>query len=72
MSWFINGDIIYRTIMTAFVSIMYASFLFLAVVLDYPFQGDFGLTSESFEFVARQIGVNCSDYPLRIIPPAVN
>jgi hypothetical protein len=47
---------------------MYASFLFLAVVLNYPFQGDFGLAPAPFEFVASQIGVDCSD---RIIPAGI-
>lgn len=64
MSWFITGELLYRTIMTSFISIMYASFLFLAVVLNYPFKGDFGLTAGPFEFVAKQIGADCSNRPL--------
>ena len=49
-----------RAVMVIIVSIVYASLIFLIVALDYPFRGDFSLSSESFQFVANLIGLNCS------------
>lgn len=59
MSYFVRGDLTYRMLMTAFISAGLASLLFLAVALDYPFRGDFGLDSKPFEFVLQQIPASC-------------
>jgi len=61
--WFITGDDVYRILMTTFVTIVYAALLFLLVVLDYPYRGDFAVTSEPFQFVLNKLvpsGFDCS------------
>lgn len=62
MSWFLKGNILYRIVMNAFVVSIYAALLFLATALDFPFRGDFSLTTAPFDFIIQRFGVNCSDY----------
>lgn len=61
--WFITGDDVYRVLMTTFVTLIYAALLFLVVALDYPYRGDFAVTSEPFQFVLNKIDPNfdCSN-----------
>lgn len=55
MTWFINGSTIYRASMTTFVAITYASMLFLAIALDFPFKGEFGLAPTAFELIQAKL-----------------
>ena len=58
MTWFINGDPFYRSSMTILVSVTYASMLFLAISLDYPFKGEAGLSPLSFNLIWEKVKVD--------------
>lgn len=62
ISWFIIADIVYHSLLVALLSIGLASLLFLAVALNYPFRGDFGLDPTPFELALTQIqgNTNCA------------
>jgi hypothetical protein len=68
MIWFITGNAMYRIYMTTFVTIIYATLLFLVVILAYPFRGSFGLSAEPFIFVLDKLNATC---PSDLDPPAV-
>lgn len=57
LTWFITGALIYRIIMTSFITIVYATLFFLVVILDNPFKGYFSLNSDPFQLVLSEIGV---------------
>jgi hypothetical protein len=55
---FVTGHIMYRILMTTFITIVYASAFFLIVALDYPFMGDFGIKPTPFENLLKRISPN--------------
>lgn len=55
MTWFVYGHIYYKMIMTSFVAAIFASLLFLLVVLDYPFSGGYRIQSTAFQNVLNNI-----------------
>lgn len=58
--WFVNGDPIYRVLMTSFITIIYAALIFLVFILDNVFRGDFGLSDSVFRLALSELGVeNC-------------
>lgn len=57
MTWFLNGNMLYRVSMTTFVAITYASMLFLAIALDFPFKGEFGLAPTAFELIQTKLSI---------------
>lgn len=60
LTWIVTGDLLYRLIMTSFVTIIYATLIVLVTILDLPFRGYFSLTSEPFQLALSQLGViNC-------------
>jgi hypothetical protein len=60
LTWFIHASILYKTIMTSFIAIIFASLIFLLVVLNYPFIGNFSIKPVAFQNVLVQLGKNCS------------
>lgn len=66
LTWFINGDNLYRILMTSFVTIIYASLLFVIVVLNYPYRGNFRITPEPYQFVLDKLfpDFDCSTIPM--------
>ena len=60
LTWFIKGVMIYRIVMNALVVATYASLLFLAVALNYPFRGNLALTPQPFIFVLESVGATCA------------
>lgn len=61
MCLLLTGTIESRLLCTSFVSVIYIMLLFLAVALDSPFQGDFGLEPLAFIYVKDLIGFTCPD-----------
>jgi ABC-type multidrug transport system fused ATPase/permease subunit len=59
MLWFLSGSVMNHVIMTSLVVAIYASLLFLAVAFDYPFRGEFSLSSDPFKFVLDRLNVSC-------------
>lgn len=59
MMWFITGDLMYRIVMSSLVVAIYATMIFLLVVLDYPFRGEFSLSAEPFETVLEKLNLTC-------------
>ena len=59
MLWFLSGSMMNHIIMTSLVTAIYASLLFLAVAFDYPFRGEFSLSSDPFKFVLERIPASC-------------
>lgn len=55
MLWFMSGSMASHMIMTSLLVAIYASLLFLAVAFDYPFRGDFSLSSDPFESILKMI-----------------
>lgn len=64
LSWFVSGFMLYRIFMISFITIIYATLIFLVVALEYPFKGSLALASSPFQFVLDRLGVTC--------PPIVN
>ena len=67
MMWFISGDLRYRLLMNGFVISVYATVLFLAVVLDYPYRGQFSLTPAPYQFVLNSIPASCANVNLNCL-----
>jgi hypothetical protein len=63
LTWFITGSLLYKVIMTSFMTIIYSALLFLVVVLDLPFRGFFALDASAFIFALSQLGQTPSDCP---------
>jgi hypothetical protein len=59
MMWFISGDLTYRIIMSSLVITIYATMIFLIVALDYPFRGEFSLSSKPFELILERLNLTC-------------
>jgi len=60
LTWFINGDILYRIIMVSAITIIYSTLVTLVFLLDRPFIGTFALDSTAFQVVLKELGVtNC-------------
>lgn len=60
LTWFVNGNMFYRFLMTSFITIIYAALIFLVNVLDLSFRGDFGLGPDVFQIALDQLEVeNC-------------
>lgn len=57
LTWFINGDILYRVLMTSFITIVYSTLIFLTFILDLPFRGSFGLGPDVFMLALSELGV---------------
>ena len=57
LTWFINGDLLYRLIMVSFVTIIYSTLVTLVVLLDRPFRGFFGLDSSPFQLALQELGI---------------
>jgi hypothetical protein len=63
MTWFILGDNIYRSLMTILIVAVYGALLFLVLILNLPFRGDFAITAEPFIFIASKFGITCPTNP---------
>jgi hypothetical protein len=61
MCLLLTGTIESRLLCTSFVSVVYIMLLFLAVALDSPFQGDFGLEPLPYIYVKDTIGFTCPE-----------
>jgi hypothetical protein len=60
LTWFINGDLFYRVLMTSFITIIYSTLVTLVFILDLPFRGFFALGPEPYQLVLTQLEVkNC-------------
>ena len=60
LTWFVTGDLLYRLIMMSFVTIIYSTLIFLVVILDNPFRGNFALDASVYELTLRELGIeNC-------------
>lgn len=55
LTWFTPGTIYFKMWMTSLVATVFASLLFLLVVLDYPFSGDYAIAPISFKQVLDNI-----------------
>lgn len=55
MTWFVPGNIYYKMFMTSLVASVFASLLFLLVVLDYPFSGQYAITPQAFKTVLTNL-----------------
>ena len=68
MSWFIKASFMFKVMMTIFVAVATAILLFLAVALNYPFRGDFGLEPDAFELVLQQLPEYTGNQIVKSIP----
>lgn len=60
LTWFIHASFLYKTIMTSFIAMIFASLIFLLVVQNYPFRGsDFSIKPTAFQNVLTQLGKTC-------------
>lgn len=57
MTWFLPGTIYYKVLMTSLVAAVFASLLFLLVVLDYPFSGEYSISPQAFQQVLQSISL---------------
>ena len=55
LTWFITGPIYFKMLMTSFVATIFASLLFILIVLDYPFSGEYSINAKSFQLVLDSI-----------------
>lgn len=58
LTWFVNGNLLYRIIMTSFITIIYSTLIFLTFILDLPFRSNFGLDSSVFQLALSELGYN--------------
>lgn len=61
LTWFINGNFLYKLIMLSLVTIIYSTLLYLIVILDSVYSSSLGLTSQPFIFIQNSLGLDdCS------------
>jgi len=63
ISWFITGDMIYRILMTSFLTIVYSTLITLTTLLDLPFRGYFSLDDQNFRLILNELGKDPNDCP---------
>jgi hypothetical protein len=59
LTWFIHASFLYKTIMTSFIAMIFASLIFLLVVQNFPYKGEFSIKPTSFQNVLMQLGKTC-------------
>lgn len=63
LTWFINGPLIYRVIMTSLVTTIYSVLIALIFLLNLPFRGYFALSDSAFRLVLDQLGFDPANCP---------
>lgn len=64
LTWFIHAVFLYKILMTSFIATIFASLIFLLVVQNYPFKGDFSIKSNAFKNILRELklAIKCGGY----------
>lgn len=55
ITFFVPTNIYYKMFMTSLVAAVFASLLFLLVILDYPFSGEYSIPPQAFKLVLRDL-----------------
>jgi hypothetical protein len=55
ITYLIPVNVYYKMFMTSLVASVFASLLFLLVVLDYPFSGEYSIPPQAFKLVLRDL-----------------
>ncbi len=63
LTWFINGPLIYRVIMTSLVTTIYSVLIALIFLLNLPFRGFFALSDSAFRLALNELGFNPANCP---------